>query len=172
MRLIDYGRIAKSHGLSGGLKLVSLSGDLSALKSIKRIYVKTSGASAPRSFDITEKTFRAKDAIIKLRGVETPSQAQGFHGAVVMVEEADLPPAADGEYYDFQLTGLRAVTRRGEAAGEVESVLHTGLQSVLVISKTGGGDLLVPLVEKFIERVDISAGEVVVRNTEMLEENQ
>lgn len=170
MRLIDYGKITKSHGFGVGLKVVPFSGDTSSLKKLRRVFIKFAGSSEPRSLEITERTVREKSAVLKLSGVDTRDGAQGLVGSTVMVAASDLPETGDGEYYNFQFAGLEAVGGGGEKIGVVSSVVQSRMQSVLVISSTEGGEVLVPMVEKFIAGVDLEKGAVRVRNTDSLKE--
>lgn len=168
MRLVDYGKIAKSHGLDGALRIVPFSGDAAGLLSLGRIFISLGGGD-PQGFRITDRTVRGKSAVVKLAGVDTKDGAERFRGSRVMVDASDLPETEDGEYYNFQLVGLLAVGEDGGEIGTVESVLQSGMQSVLVISKKSGGELLVPMVEKFIAYIDIEKGTTTVRNTGLLE---
>ncbi|QMU55699.1 MAG: 16S rRNA processing protein RimM [Candidatus Mycalebacterium zealandia] len=170
MRLIDYGKIAKSHGLEGGLEVIPFSGETSSLKKLRRVFIKSSDSSEPHSFEITGKIVREKDVVLKLSGVNTRDDAQKFAGSTVMVALSDLPGTGEGEYYNFQLIGLEAVGEDGEKIGRVLSLVQSGMQSVLVISLPDGGEILVPMVEKFIAGVDIEKGTVAVQNTEALKE--
>ncbi len=170
MKLIDYGKITKGRGLKGALKVVPFSGAPSSLQTVTRVFIKSpfSSESVPQSFEITEKQIGRKSAILKISGVDSVEGASRFRGSTVMVAESDLPETGEGEYYNFQLRGLCAVKQNGSEIGTVESVLQSGFQSVLVIS-TAAGELLVPMVEKFVAGVDIENGRVEVRNTEMFE---
>ncbi len=167
MSFIDYGKVVKSHGLTGGLKVVSFSGDASALKTLGRIFIKTAD-SEPEDFEITERRIGDKSAVVKLSGVNTKEGAERLRGSLVLVSVSDLPETGEGEYYNFQLVGLRAVCAgNGEEIGRVESVLQSGFQSVLVISKPQG-ELLVPLVEKFVKKIDVKKGTLAVGNMQSL----
>ncbi|WP_462137872.1 ribosome maturation factor RimM [Candidatus Mycalebacterium sp.] len=172
MRLIDYGRIAKSHGLGGGLKVIPFSGETSSLEKLTRVFIKSAGSSEPRSFEITEKIVREKNAVLKLSGVDTLNGARKFTGSTVMIASSDLPETGEGEYYNFQLIGLEAADGDGKKIGGVSSVVQSGMQSVLVISTPDGGEILVPMVKKFIAGVDLEKGTVVVKNTKALKEKE
>lgn len=169
MSLIDYGKITKSHGLAGGMKIHPFSGEAAALASVGRIFIKPDKDSEPQSFDITDRVVGEKSAIVKLSGVDTKERAENFCGMRVMVSVSDLPETVEGEYYNFQLVGLLAVRGDGREIGTVESVLQSGFQSVLVISTKGGsGELLVPMVEKFVAEISLEKRTATLKNTEFL----
>jgi 16S rRNA processing protein RimM len=75
---------------------------------------------------------------------------------------ADATPADDEEFYDFQIVGLAVVTDTGEPAGTVSAVLHPGSQDLLVVSREGRPDALVPFVAALVPEVDLDSGRLVV----------
>jgi 16S rRNA processing protein RimM len=74
----------------------------------------------------------------------------------------DESPADEDEYYDFQIVGLAVVTEAGEPAGTVSAVLHPGAQDLLVVSREGRPDALVPFVAALVPEVDLGARRLVV----------
>lgn len=79
--------------------------------------------------------------------------------AAVLVTDvpADETPEEEGEYYDRQLVGLRALTTDGVPVGTVSSVIHLLAQDLLAI-QTDAGERLVPFVEALVPHVDLAAG--------------
>ncbi len=79
-------------------------------------------------------------------------------GAVLEVERSELPPTGDDEWYAFELVGLDVVEDGGRALGRVEAVQPGVANDVLDL----GGNLLLPMVEDCILRVDLAAGRIEV----------
>src|SRR5690606_5910473 len=87
-------------------------------------------------------TLRAGDhENAKLKGVDDRDEARQWIGAELSVERAALPPCEPGEYYWVDLEGLTVRNLRGEALGEVDHMMQTGANDVLVL--TGGADRLI-----------------------------
>ena len=166
-RLIEYGKITKPRGLRGEVRVVAFSGDASALETASRVFVKPEGADAPRPFEITDRKVSGAYAVLTFAGVDTREGSDGLRGASVMVAAQDLPEPGEGEYYNFSLIGL-AVAEGGKPLGAVTEIVQGGGQSVLVVTDGGGGEILIPMAEKFIERIDGEGGTVVVKNTAAL----
>ena len=165
-RLIEYGRITKPRGLRGEVRVVAFSGDASALETISRVFIKPEGADAPRPFEVTDRKVSGSGAELSLAGVDTRAGADGLRGAALMVTAEDLPEPGEGEYYNFSLIGL-AVTEGGTPVGTVTEIVQSGGQSVLVVTDNGG-EILIPMAEKFVERIDEAGGTVAVKNTAVL----
>jgi 16S rRNA processing protein RimM len=98
---------------------------------------------------------------LKLSGIDDRDAAISRRGRHLLVCEDDLEPLPEGEYYRFQLIGLRAVTTAGEDLGEVTEVFSTGANDVLVI-RGSRGEVLVPAVEDVLVRVDLAGGAITV----------
>ncbi|MGI9344738.1 MAG: ribosome maturation factor RimM [Gammaproteobacteria bacterium] len=60
------------------------------------------------------------------------------------VPKQDLPKPAAGEYYWYELIGLKVLTHAGVALGIVENLIKTGAQDVLVIRNDAAQKLLIP----------------------------
>jgi 16S rRNA processing protein RimM len=61
------------------------------------------------------------------------------------------------------LIGLDVLNREGVALGQVKELLHTGPQTVLVLSYQDGDVLkerMIPFVGVYIDAVDLSAGRI------------
>ena len=74
------------------------------------------------------------------------------------VEQSELPPTDDDEYYAFQLIGLEVVEENGRVLGTVADVLPGVANDVLSLD----GGVLLPMVEDCVRAVDLDAGRIVV----------
>jgi 16S rRNA processing protein RimM len=117
-----------------------------------------------------ESARRASEAtLVSLAGVTSRSAAEAFKGATVLVHREDLPPPAEGEWFQGDLVGLEARTPDGAPLGRVTEVWNTGPVPNLVIEGAGLEPLVVPFIDEFVPEVDVKAGVLVVRPPEMLE---
>jgi len=101
-----------------------------------------------------------KGVVAKLRGIDDRDEARQWVGADIHVERGALPPCEPGEYYWVDLEGLEVRNTRGELLGEVDHLMATGANDVIVLR---GGDRLIPFVKgSVVRRVDVEAGVIVV----------
>ncbi|MFV9503298.1 MAG: ribosome maturation factor RimM [Oscillochloridaceae bacterium umkhey_bin13] len=106
--------------------------------------------------------------IMTLREVTDRDAAEALRGAEVYIREAEAAPLAEDEYFLHQLIGLAAITTDGTTIGTVREVLTTGAGEVLVITREGQPDALVPMVRQFITELDLAAGRIVINPLEGL----
>lgn len=100
--------------------------------------------------------------LITLEGYTNPEEAGQLRNQLVYVRADDRPKLPDGEYYHHQLIGLRVSTHEGEAMGTVTEILETGASDILVVRPGFGPDVLIPIVDAFVKKVDLAAGEITV----------
>jgi len=100
--------------------------------------------------------------LMTFEGYNTPEDVGQLRNLIVYVKTTDRPTLEDGEYYHHQLIGLRVLTQAGESIGRVGEILSTGASDVLVVHPSTGPDVLIPIVDAFVLRIDLSAGEIIV----------
>lgn len=88
------------------------------------------------------------------------TQAQVLPGEIIEIDEEDLPPAPEGEYYIHDLVGLEVVTVEGEVLGRLAEVLQTGANDVYIVRRRGARDILLPAITQVIVEVDLDAGQL------------
>jgi len=100
--------------------------------------------------------------ILKLSGCDTVEAASKFTGFEFCVDEAEVVPLADDEYYDFELEGCTVRDTSGNVIGTVRSILKTGGAEILVVSTPDKTEVLIPLAESIVTEIDTANKSIVV----------
>lgn len=103
----------------------------------------------------------AGQLVAKWQGCETPEAADALKGAEVAVARSAFPALAAGEVYLADLMGARVVNRAGEELGSVQGLRSNGVQQLLEVAQ-GESALLIPMLEGYIDRIDVAARTVQV----------
>ena len=157
--LVAIGRVVKPQGRKGEVLTEPLSDHPDRFPSLRRAYV-SAGEGAAREVQITSCWPHKGRYVLKLAGVNSIDDAERYRGLELRIPEAELPPLPAGSYYHYQLIGLRVQDEGGCALGAVQSIMETGGTPVLVV-RGAGGELLIPLAEAFVKRVDLPGGVLV-----------
>jgi 16S rRNA processing protein RimM len=110
-----------------------------------------------------------KGLVARIEGVDDRDEAASYSRCDIAIDQAQMPALEEGDFYWHQLEGLQVViqTPEGERLlGEVDHLMDTGANDVLVVRKCAGSidrrERLIPYVEQFVESVDLSAGKIFV----------
>ena len=68
-----------------------------------------------------------------------------------------VPEAEEGEYFHYQIIGLKVISVTGEDLGEITDILETGSNDVYVVVGPTG-EILVPAIRDVIKEIDVLSG--------------
>lgn len=161
---VEVGRIADAWGVKGWFKVVSHSSSPEALFSAKRWYLQPSERGAKTFAGTVQLSIRqAKDhsdtVVAWAQGIDDRDAAEALRGARIFVPRASFPATSEDEYYWVDLIGLAVVNREGVALGQVQELMSTGPQTVLVLAYEQDGkpqERMIPFVSAFIDKVDLA----------------
>ncbi|MCC6523283.1 MAG: 16S rRNA processing protein RimM [Polyangiaceae bacterium] len=160
--------MGRPHGTRGAVRVQLHNPASEALAGARMVrLVMPDGASEERRVRSSYPASRGA-VVLELFGSDTVESAQQLRGATVSLPRTELAPAAEGEFYACDLEGCRVVFA-GEPIGTVVRVAFYPSCDVLIIARSGGGELEVPLLDGFVAGVDLGARTVELRSLGDLE---
>ena len=151
------GRILRPHGLRGEVRMRVLTDDPARLPQLDRVYLADSPDDPmPGKRDLLSLRFNKDVALLSIAGCRNRNEAELLRDKTVMISIDQAPPLQDGEYYLFELIGLRVIADDIEI-GLVKEVLQTGANDVYVIDGGKFGEVLVPAHDETILNIDFAA---------------
>jgi 16S rRNA processing protein RimM len=155
------GRIGRAHGVSGEVAVAVRTDDPDSRFAEGRVLQTDPAERGPLT--ISRSRWHSGRLLITFAGFSDRGSAESLSGTSLVVDTADLPELSDPEeFYDHQLVGLSAVDTSGTALGTVADVIHGPGSDLLAITRTDGGEALVPFVTAIVPTVDVAAGRVVI----------
>ena len=151
MRFIPVGRVVADHGLAGTVKFKYYNEATEDFYRYASLIVEKDGKQT--ELKPTEVRFSKGFFYLKFDGLDSSEKVSFLINQELCVREEDLPPLDNDEYYDYQLIGLHVTNHMGDKIGMVTQVIHTGVNSIIVV--TGKEEILVPMVEGIIVRIDL-----------------
>ena len=107
--------------------------------------------------------------VVKLRGIDTISEAEKYIGAEIKIPAGDLPATKEGWFYTFQLRGCSVFTVAGEYIGVVSEVLGSGDAQVLKVD-CEKVETLIPFAQSYMKKIDVDGRRIEVDLPEGLRE--
>ncbi len=152
MNKIEIGKIVNIHGVHGEIKVLPYADNAAFLKNFKEVYIGSAVYTV-----LSVKTARGC-AVLKLRGLDNPLEAEKLREKIVTVNESDLPAPKEGTYYvkDLEDMEVYAHYENGEAEllGTLKEVIFTGANDVYSVINEKGKEYLIPAVKQFILKTD------------------
>ena len=153
---IIVGQVLQAHGVLGQIRVQVLSDVPERFDRGQTVHI------GPGVFRISSSTPSGHDhALLQLDGVTTRDAAQLLVGQAVTVPISAAPSLEEGEYFHFQLLGLRVFTEDREELGQITEILETGSNDVYVVSGPSG-EVLVPALADVVREVRLNDGLMIV----------
>lgn len=150
---IELGVIARPHGIAGEIRVHVFNSDSTLLERLREVFVLGAEDEPPSLVEVVSSRRGPKALLMRLAGVNSHDDADALRGLTLCVPREALPELEEGEYYHTDLIGLEAYEGT-RSVGEIIDVLDYPSVECLRI-KTAGGFLEVPMLPKWLERVDI-----------------
>ncbi len=150
---VRIGRVSRTHGLTGAVRVTLDHPGSRALQVASRVYLDAQDPPC-REYQV-EVVRQLRPAVIsvKFAGVNSCAAAEPLRGCVVSVAEAELPPLAANEFYDYRALGCAVIGGAGENFGTVQEIFSNGANDVLVV-RSDQRETLIPVIADVIKQLD------------------
>jgi len=167
--LLAVGRIEKAFGIKGEVIVDPMTDSPDRFRTLKRIYIGAVDADV-RESAIERSSAEPRGVRVKLKGIETRTQAEHIVGFLLFIDETNRIRLPKGRYFVHQLIGFTVVDQSGRVVGTLKEVMKLPAQDVYVIDRKGR-EIMLPAVKEFVTDIDVGAGTMTVKLIEgMLEE--
>ena len=168
------GRVRSTFGLEGFIKIESCSGKYEHFLNLTEIKLRLS-CKEPKeqcpeiSYQVEECVIRNADALLKLRGIDSPEAAKKLHGADMMVPRDMACPLECGEFYINDLCNSDLVYK-GNSVGTITDVVEGGGGFLLEVSEAATGKTVyIPFRSEFIGKISVHTKQVELMHRWILE---
>jgi 16S rRNA processing protein RimM len=152
---VVMGRIAGLYGVKGWVKVFSETEPRDNILEYSPWYLKISGNWV--EMEPAEGRIHGNGVVARMEGYTDRDQAARLVGVEIAIHRDQLPEIEDGEYYWSDLIGLKVVNTAGVELGQVDHLLETGANDVLIVK--GERERLIPYTPgQAVVKVDLEAG--------------
>lgn len=163
--MVRLGKVARPHGVRGAVAITLDNPSSESLLGVEYVHL----GAEPKRYEVTRSARgRVGQVILELVGIDSVEKAETLRGLEVFLEEEQLPPLGEDEYWHRDLLGLEAVRKDGTSLGRVREIVDTAEVPVLVVGR-GEGEVFVPFLREYVLEVEIPEGRLVVEPPETLE---
>lgn len=143
--MLTAGKVLKTHGIRGEVKVQSYMDSLASFKDISVVFIKS------KEYEVTSVKYIGDFCILKLKGIDTVEEAELFRNCEIGIDREELP-LPDGRYYIVDLIGCEVFAGE-KSIGKLSDVLQ--YSSTDVYSVTGEKNVMFPLADGVFIDADI-----------------
>lgn len=147
--LVTVGNINGLHGVQGWVKVFSYTNPISNILDYSPWQLRG------KTLKLLAGQLHSKGLIVQLDSINDRDTAALLLGSDIMVHRDQLPAEQEDEYYWTDLVGLTVTNCEGIVLGQVDHLLETGANDVLVVK--GDRQRMIPFVLKHVViKVDLT----------------
>lgn len=155
------GRIVAPWGIRGEVKVEVETDFPERFSPHKQVYID----GIP--FKIESCHLHKQHLIVKLATIDSIEAAEKLRRQDLTIPRSELHPLPEGQYYTFQLIGLKVVTTEGDSLGRITDIMATASNDVYIVEGKRG-EILIPAIEDVVKSIDLEKGKIVIEAIEGL----
>jgi 16S rRNA processing protein RimM len=164
--LLWVGRVVKTQGIKGEVRVSFSGAGMTTFCKGKMVYLENEKGERKRLTVESSRPLRQM-TILSFREVKRVEEAEALIGCSVYVDKESLESLPTGEFYWYQLIGLRVTTESGTFLGTLEEIIPTGSNDVFVVRRDTQ-EVLIPAIDEVVVQVDLQEKVMMIRPLEGL----
>lgn len=151
--MIMVGKITNTHGHKGAVKVQSMTDYPERFEELQEVFMVD--GDKKEKMTINSVKYQKSNLILEIDEIKDMNQAELYKGKYLYIEMKDIRPLPEGEFYIFQLIGLK-VYENNNYLGEIFDIIQTGSNDVYIVkNEKNGKEILIPALKKVVMNIDI-----------------
>ena len=159
MELVNIGTVTGTHHLNGAVKVTSIFQDIDVIISEKVMLEKNGEKKLCTVKSV--KRINDKKLIIEFTEISNINDAKSLNGYQIKIRRDLLPERTEDDFYYNDLLGMK-IFEKGEHLGDLLDILETAAHDILIVVNDQGREILVPMVDNFVKKIDFETGKIEV----------
>ncbi|MGN0670577.1 MAG: ribosome maturation factor RimM [Oscillospiraceae bacterium] len=162
---LETAKIVATHGIRGEVRCQYFCDSAEFLCEFDELYLDKNGE---KPVEIARAYPHKNVVIMKIEGIDTVEDAQKLIGKTLYMNRDDVELDED-VYFIQDIIGLVVKDiDSGEVYGKISEVYQNGATDVYSIKKENGRELMFPYIDEVVKKIDIDAGEMLIKPLEGL----
>lgn len=157
---ITVGHFGRPRNLSGEIYITPASDDPHRFLELKTVFITEEGRR--KKLQLEKVAMIGNRPAVRIKGINNREDASRLTNKSIEIPFDMARPLPEGSYYQFELIGCRVVGIDGEQFGTVEEVLFYPANDIYRVVSDKYGEVLLPVVDRFILNVDTVKEEILI----------
>ena len=147
------GKIVKKYGLKGELLAKLDTDEPENYENLASIFLENRGKLVP--YFLNKSTLHKANTLrLDIEDVNNMEDADALIGKSIYLPLDSLPKLTGNKFYFHEITGFQAVDEKLGPIGEIVGVNDQAPQAFFIIKDEHGNEILIPVSDNFIKKVD------------------
>ncbi len=157
---LEIGQIVNTFGIKGMVKIKPFTDDINRFDDLEKIYIEKNNTK--KEYEIEEVKYHKGMVLMKLKGVNTPEEAEHLRNYYLKVKREDEPELEEGTYYIVDLIGLDVYSDDGKLLGKLDDIFNTGSNDIYVVKDELGKQILLPAISDVVKDINLEEKKIIV----------
>ena len=166
--LIIVGKILKTHGLRGVLKIALLTDHPNRFQGLKTVILETRNG-VQKVCTLASVQEGEKWALISCKEISFREEAASFLEGWVKIPCSELVQLTENQFYQFDLIGMSVFFEDNSFLGILDEILETGGNDIFIV-RHEMKEYLIPAIRQVVKGVNIPKKRMVIHRMEGLVE--
>ncbi|WP_101773210.1 ribosome maturation factor RimM [Peptostreptococcus faecalis] len=155
------GKIVKTRGLKGELKIYSHTDNMDRFRELDCFYI---GEDRDTKYYVEKSNIISGNmATIKMKGFDTIESVQGFIQKFIYVDRGQSYELDEDEMFISDMLGMSVETESGEKIGTLVDVLQYSANDVYVVKSESSKEYLIPATYSIVPVIDKDKNLIIVK---------
>ena len=159
-KYLELGQIVNTFGIRGQVKVKPFTDDIKKFDTFKEIFVEKKNQL--QLFQIEKVNYSKGMVILKLKGIETPEQAETLRNCYIKMDRKNAKKLPEGTYYIADLIGLDVYSDDGKLLGKLDDIFNTGSNDIYVVKDELGKQILLPAISDVVKDINLEEKKIIV----------
>ena len=158
------GKILKPHGVKGSVKAEVITSFPGHFLELKTVYIEHENQK--QAYSIEEARLSDRFVFLKFSEINDHDQAEKLRNHYIYIEQKDLMPLNEDEYYIHDLIGLKVFDEHGVFIGTIRDVWTYSANDIYVLDTDDGQEKLIPAIKQVVKSVNLKERTMVIHSME------
>ena len=157
----DYliiGKIGGAHGVRGEVKIQPLTDDVRRFSSLKECLILDEKENFKFRKTVKGVRFDETRTLVHFEGIDDRDEVGKLTGLFLAVSREDAVKRPEGRYFIADLIGLTVRDDERGDPGKIKDIMNTGSNDIIIVSRKGKNELLIPYLNAIVKEVDLEGG--------------